>query len=96
MEGGTTFHFCTDGIESAAKKARASAKDKDVRVGGGVATVRAFLQAGLVDEVHLAQSPVLLGSRESLFAGLDLLSLGFRCVERLPSAKTTHFVLARS
>jgi len=96
MQGGTTFHFVTDGIESALQQARAAAKDKDVRVGGGVATVRAFLRAGLVDEVHLAQSPVLLGSGESLFTGLNLLSLGYRCVERVPSAKTTHLVLARS
>jgi len=96
MEGGTTFHFVTDGIESAFQQARAAAKDKDVRVGGGVATVRAFLQAGLVDEVHLAQSPVLLGSGESLFTDLNLLSLGYRCVERVPSDKTTHWVLARS
>jgi len=96
MQGGTTFHFVTDGIESALQQARAAAKDKDVRVGGGVATVRAFLRAGLVDEVHLAQSPVLLGSGESLFTDLNLLSLGYRCVERVPSAKTTHLVLARS
>lgn len=96
MKGGTTFHFVSDGIESAVKRARIAAKDKDVRVGGGVATVRAFLQAGLVDQVHLAQSPVLLGSGESLFTGLDLLSLGYRCVERVPSTKTTHLVLARS
>ena len=74
----------------------AGAKDQNVRVGGGVAAVRAFLQADLVDEVHLAQSPVILGSGESLFSGLDLLSLGYRCVERVPSAKTTHLVLARS
>lgn len=96
MEGGTTFHFVTDGIESAVRHARTAAKGKDVRVGGGVATVRAFLQAGLVDKVHLAQSPVLLGSGESLFTGLDLASLGYRCVERVPSAKATHLVLARS
>jgi dihydrofolate reductase len=67
-----------------------------VQLGGGVATVRAYLRAGLVDEMHLAQSPVLLGSGESLFAGLDLLSLGYRCVERVPSSKTTHVVLAKS
>lgn len=96
MEGGTTFHFVTNGIESALQRARAAAKDKDVRVGGGVATVRAYLQVGLVDELHLAQSSVLLGSGESLFRGLDLLSLGYRCVDRVPSSKTTHLVLARS
>ena len=96
MEGGTTFHFVTDGIEAAWRRAKAAANGKDVRLGGGVATIRAYLRAGLVDELHLAQSPVLLGSGESLFSGLDLPSLGYRCVERVPSAKTTHLVLARS
>ena len=95
MEGGTTFHFVTDGIEAALQRAKAAAKGKDVRLGGGAATVRAYLRAGLVDELHLAQSPVLLGSGESLFTGLDLLSLGYHCVERVPSSKTTHVVLAR-
>ena len=95
-EGGTTFHFVADGIEAALQRAKAAAKGKDVRVGGGVATVRAYLQAGLVDELHLAQSPVLLGSGEALFPGLDLPSLGYRYIERVPSAKTTHLVLARS
>ena len=96
MDGGTTFHFVTDGIEAAWRRAKAAANGKDVRLGGGVATIRAYLRAGSVDELHLAQSPVLLGSGESLFSGLDLLSLGYRCVERVPSAKTTHLVLARS
>ena len=96
MEGGTTFHFVTDGIEAAWLRAKAAANGKDVRIGGGAATVRAYLRAGLIDELHLAQSPVLLGSGESLFSGLDLPSLGYRCVERVPSAKTTHLVLARS
>jgi dihydrofolate reductase len=96
MEGGTTFDFVTEGIEAALQRARAAAGDKDVRVGGGVATIRAYLQAGLVDELHLAQSPALLGSGESFFMGLDLPSLGFRCVERVPSAKTTHLVLTRT
>jgi dihydrofolate reductase len=96
MEGGTIFHFVTGGIEAALQQAKAAAKGKDVRIGGGVATVRACLRARLVDELHLAQSPVLLGSGESLFTGLDLRSLGYRCVERVPSAKATHFVLARS
>jgi dihydrofolate reductase len=96
MQGGTTFHFVTDGIEAALQHAKAAAKGKDVRVGGGVATIRAFLQAHLVDELHLAQSPVLLGSGESLFTGLDLPSLGYQYVEHVPSSKTTHIVLARS
>jgi len=96
MKGGTTFHFLTDGIETALQRARTAAKEKDVRLGGGTATVRAYLRAGLVDQLHLAQSPVLLGSGESLFTGLDLISLGYRCVERVPSSRTTHLVLARS
>ena len=96
MKGGTTFHFLTDGIETALGRARTAAKGKDVRLGGGTATVRAYLRAGLVDQLHLAQSPVLLGSGESLFTDLDLIPLGYRCVERVPSSKTTHLVLARS
>jgi len=96
MEGGTTFHFVTDGIEAALERAKAAANGADVRLGGGVATIRAYLRAGLVDQLHLAQSPVLLGSGESLFNGLDLPSLGYRCIERVPSPKTTHVVLARS
>jgi len=95
MKGGTTFHFITDGIEAAWQRAKAAANGMDVRLGGGVATVRAYLKVGMVDELHLAQSPVLLGSGESLFAGIDLLSLGYRCIERVPSPKTTHLVLAR-
>jgi dihydrofolate reductase len=95
MEGGTTFHCVTDGIEAAWRSAKAAASGKDVRLGGGAATIRAYLQAGLVDEINLAQSPILLGSGESLFTGLDLLSLGYRCVERVPSNKTTHLVLTR-
>ena len=95
MKGGTTFYFVTDGIESAYEQARAAAKGKDMRLGGGVATVREFLQAGLVDEMHLAISPVLLGSGESLFAGLDLNALGFRCTEHVPTAAATHVVLRK-
>lgn len=96
MQGGTTFHFVTDGIEAAWQRAKTAARGRDVRLGGGVATVRSYLRAGLVDEVHLAQSPVLLGSEESLFTGLDLLSLGYRGVQSVPSSKTTHIVLSRS
>jgi dihydrofolate reductase len=96
MQGGTTFHFVSDGIEVALQRAKAAANGKDVRIGGGVATVRVYLRAGLIDELHLVQSPVLLGSGESLFTGLDLLALGYRCVERVSSAKATHVVLARS
>jgi dihydrofolate reductase len=95
MKGGTTFHFVTDGIESAYAQARQAANGKDMRLGGGVTTVREFLQAGLVDEMHLAISPVLLGSGVSLFAGLDLHSLGFRCTEHVPTASATHVVLRK-
>jgi dihydrofolate reductase len=95
MKGGTTFHFVTDGIASAYAQARQAANGKDMRLGGGVATVREFLQAGLVDEMHLAISPVLLGSGESLFAGLDLPALGFRCVEHVPTQLATHVVLRK-
>src|SRR6185436_11497070 len=77
MQGGTTFYFVTDGIESALNKAKDAANGQDVRIGGGVATVRQYLTAGLIDEMHLAFSSVLLGEGEALFAGLDLPKLGF-------------------
>jgi dihydrofolate reductase len=95
MKGGTTFYFVTDGIESAYAQARAAANGKDMRLGGGVATVREYLAAGLVDEMHLAISPVLLGSGEHLFAGLDLPRLGFRCTEHVPTTLATHVVLRK-
>jgi len=95
MEGGTVFHFVTDGIEAALRRAKAAAGDKDVRLGGGVATVREYLEAGLVDEMHLAVSPVLLGAGENLFAGLDLARLGFHVTEHVPSASATHLVLRK-
>jgi dihydrofolate reductase len=95
MEGGTVFHFITDGIEAALEAARVAAGGKDVRLGGGVATLREYLKAGLVDEMHLAISPVLLGAGENLFAGLDLASLGFRVAEHTPSSASTHLVLAK-
>jgi dihydrofolate reductase len=95
MEGGTTFYFVTEGIQAAYARAREAAGGKDVRLGGGVATVREYLQAGLVDEMHLAIAPVLLGSGESLFAGLDLTRLGFRCTEHVPTAAATHVVLRK-
>lgn len=95
MKGGTTFYFVTDGIESAYDQARRAAGGKDVRLGGGVATVRAYLQAGLVDEMHLAIAPVLIGAGESLFAGIDLPGLGYRCVEHAATAAATHVVLRK-
>jgi dihydrofolate reductase len=96
MKGETAFYFVTDGIESAYAQARRAANGKDVRLGGGVATIREYLRAGLVDEMHLAISPVLLGSGESLFAGIDLTSLGFRCTEHVPTASATHVVLRKN
>jgi len=95
MAGGTTFHFVTEGIEAALAQARAAAGDKDVKIGGGVSTVRQYLQAGLVDELHFAISPVVLGRGEALFAGLDLPALGFRVVEHVATAAATHVTLAR-
>jgi dihydrofolate reductase len=95
MEGGTTFIFVTEGIEAALEQARAAAGDLDVKIGGGVETVRQYLRAGLVDELHLAVSPVVLGQGEALFAGIDLPALGFSVTEHQASEHATHVVLAR-
>ena len=95
MEGGTTFHFVTGGIEQALQLARQAAGAKDVRIGGGPATIRQYLVAGLIDELHIAISPVLLGRGEALFAGLDLPALGYQCVKTVASEKATHVVLRR-
>ena len=95
MEGGTTFHFVTEGIHAALERAKEGAPGKDVRIGGGPATIRQYLQAGLIDEMHLAISPVLLGSGETLLGGLDLLQLGFKCVEHKTSDAAMHVILRR-
>jgi len=95
MQGGTTFHFVTEGIEAALERAREAAGDRDVRVGGGVDTLRQYLGAGLVDEMHLVVSPVLLGSGEHLLSGLNLPALGFGVAERAASEQATHLVLCR-
>jgi dihydrofolate reductase len=95
MDGDTTFHFVTDGIHSALEKARAAAKGKDIRLGGGANTIRQYLQAKLVDEMHVAISPVLLGSGESLLGGLDLVALGYECGEFVTTARAAHFVARR-
>ncbi|MBX5144050.1 dihydrofolate reductase family protein [Rhizobium lentis] len=95
MEGGTTFHFITSGIHEALDQAKAAAGDKDVKIGGGVATVRQYLQADLIDELHFAVSPVVLGTGEAMFAGIDLPALGFRVTEHVASEKATHIVLAK-
>ena len=95
MEGGTVFHFVTEGITAALERARAAAGDRNVKIGGGVSTVRQYLQAGLVDEIHLAISPVVLGRGEALFAGIDLPALGFSVTETAATEAATHIVLAR-
>jgi dihydrofolate reductase len=95
MAGGTVFHFVADGIHAALKRAQQAGGGLDVRLGGGVATVQQYLRAGLVDEMHLAIAPTVLGSGEQLFAGLDAVTLGYRCSEHVPTANATHIVLTR-
>ena len=95
MEGGTVFHFVTDGIHAALERARDAAGDKDIRVGGGASTIRQYLQAGLIDEMHVPVSPILLGSGEHLLGGLDLPALGYRCAESVAGPKATHYIIAR-
>ncbi|QHS52567.1 dihydrofolate reductase family protein [Edaphobacter sp. 12200R-103] len=96
MEGGTTFHFVTGGIEEALGLAKKAAGSKDVKIGGGVATVRQYLKAGLIDSLHIALAPVLLGQGEPLFEGLDLHALGFSITERKASEYATHLVLEKA
>jgi dihydrofolate reductase len=95
MAGGTVFHFVSDGIEAALARATEAANGQDVRLGGGVATIRQYLRAGLIDEMHLAISPVLLGSGEHLFSGIDALKLGYRCMKHVATESATHFVLTK-
>ena len=96
MKGGTTFYFVTEGIESALEKAKQVAKGKDIRVGGGVSTIRQFLQAGYIDEMHFVISPVFLGSGEHLFSGIDMPKLGFNHIQRVEGEKATHIILTKS
>jgi dihydrofolate reductase len=95
MNGGTTFHFVTDGIHAALERASEAANGQDVRLGGGVATIRQYLRAGLIDEMHLVISPILLGSGEPLLAGIDAAKLGYQCSEHVPTTNATHVVLTR-
>jgi dihydrofolate reductase len=95
MAGGTEFRFVTEGIEAALAQARAAAGGQDVRVGGGVATIRQYLRAGLIDELHLAIRPVLLGAGEHLLGGIDLRSLGYECVKQEPGERAIHVFLRR-
>ena len=95
MKGGTEFHFVTEGIHAALERAKAAAGDRDVRLGGGVATIRQYLQAGLIDEMHLAVRPVLLGRGEQLLTGLDLRALGYECAESIAGERATHVLIRR-
>jgi dihydrofolate reductase len=95
MQGGTTFHFVTDGIRGALERARDAAGGLDVRVGGGVATIRQYMRERLLDELHLAVSPVLLGRGEALFEGMDWRALGYRCVETVAGENATHVTIAK-
>lgn len=96
MEGDTTFHFVTGGIHEALEMARKAANGKDIRLGGGVQTIRQYLSARLIDELHLAVSPVLLGSGENLFNNINLPGLGYECVKYVPSEKAAHIVIRKS
>ena len=95
MEGGTTFYFVTDGIEEALRRAKEAAGNMDVKIGGGVSTVRQYLRAGLIDSLHLAVGPVVLGRGEALFAGFDLPALGFSVTERKITDHASHVVLEK-
>jgi dihydrofolate reductase len=97
MKGGTTFHFVTDGIHSALQQAKNAAKDKkDVRIGGGASTIRQYLRTKLIDELHLAIRPILMGTGENLFAGIDLAELGYRCTQHTSTALAMHVVLTKN
>lgn len=95
MKGGTVFHFVTDGIHAALERAKAAANGRDIRLGGGVSTVRQFLQARLIDEMHLAVRPILLGEGESLWQGLDMRELGYEVVERVAGERAMHVVIRK-
>jgi len=95
MAGGTTFHFVADGIEAALERAVEAAGGRDVQLVGGASAIRQYLRAGLVDEMHFAISPILLGSGEHLFTGIDTVSLGYRCTEHVPTQNATHVVLTK-
>ena len=95
MKGGTTFHFVTDGIETALERAKDAAKDRDVRIGGGVATVKQYLRARLIDELHLVVRPILMGAGENLFDGVNMAELGYRCTEHVSSELALHVKLRR-
>jgi dihydrofolate reductase len=95
LEGGTTFYFVTEGIHAALQRAKEAAKDRDVRIGGGVSTVRQYLAEGLIDELHLVVSPLLIGRGEHLLHGIDTVRLGYSCAEHARSDLATHVVLKK-
>jgi dihydrofolate reductase len=96
MEGGTTFYFVTDGIEAALQQARNVANGKEIRLGGGVSTIQQYLRAGLADELHITMSPVFLGAGENLFSGLNLLALGYECIEQVSTTNAIHLTITKS
>jgi dihydrofolate reductase len=95
MDGGTIFHFVTEGIHSALEKAFESARGKDVRLGGGVSTIRQYLKEKLLDEMHITISPVFLGSGENLFSGINMLSLGYKCTKQVATENATHIIIKK-
>jgi dihydrofolate reductase len=95
MAGGTVFHFVTGGIEEALRRATEAAGELDIQLGGGTSTIRQYLQARLVDEMHVAIAPILLGSGEHLFGGIDLPALGYACTDRVATAGATHVVITK-
>ena len=95
MKGGTVFHFVTGGIDSALEKAKEAAAGKDIRIGGGASTIRQFLTAGYIDEMHFAISPIFLDSGESLFSGIEVSRLGFNNIKKIDGAGATHFILTK-
>jgi dihydrofolate reductase len=96
MEGGTTFHFVTDGIDAALGRATEAADGRDIRIGGGAATIREYLRAGLIDEMHIVISPTVLGAGEPLFAGIDVAKLGYRCSEHIGTSHAMHIVMTKN
>ena len=95
MKGGTTFYFVTDGIDAALERAKDAAKEKDVRIGGGAQTIRQYLRAKAIDELHLASRPILLGSGENLFGDIDMSALGYKCTESVFGENAMHVILSR-
>src|SRR5262249_60784879 len=95
MKGGTTFHFVTEGIHAALQRAKEAAQDRDVRIGGGVTTIQQYVRAGLVDDLHLAFRPMIMGSGQNLFPGLGIASLGYRCAEHVATEHAMHVVLTK-